>query len=387
MRFELTWYRKETTQERARRIYDQELRRQKRKDHLISRANGYALSPSPPPTRGGLGRDESITPPRIPVPNPQRYSEVDREEERGRMAYLEAEELASLESDPFSSYSMPDVHIPKRFRPSSPPKHASASASAARTREPRPYNISNPTNGLGGLGGGGRIPSMNGMNEDEYTTFIREGMDRLRNIKEQHHRDELRRQKERAAGEQLRREEADHQRREEKRRKRRREEHSDKRTDSGTDSVFPNRTHINVDEDTVHDLVRDSKALERGRYINLWQSLAGLGGEVEQVEMRYKDIPWPIYVGKQLDKLNIHTFLLDLSNDTTNGKQMGGMVGKGDKEKEKKVLRDAIRIFHPDRFFGRFLSRVRESDRDKVKEGVEVCSRVINALAAENAAR
>lgn len=237
---------------------------------------------------------------------------------------------------------------------------------------------------------------MNGMNDDEYTQFIRDGMERLRNITDQHHREEEKRQKEKAAEERLRREEADQRRREERRKRRKR--NATQTQDSQSQSQFQQPRHyVDVDEDTVVDLVRDSKALERARYINIWQSLAGVGvqGEVQQVEMRYKDIPWPIYGGKVLEKQNIYNFLSDLASDTSTSSSSN--IAKSSstntstsasvKDKEKKVLRDAIRIFHPDRFFGRFLDRVRVSDRDKVKEGVEVCSRVINALAAENAAR
>ena len=314
------------------------------------------------------------------------------------MEYLEAEEMDRLESNPFRSYThtLPDVHIPKRFRPASPVRAG-------------PFNAHGST-GLSGLAAGGRVPSMNGMNEDQYTTFIREGMDRLRNIKDQHERDQLRAQKERLAEERLRREEADERRRDERRQRRKAaaaaaasasqqssssshsQSHSQSQSQSRTQGDGQQkRTYIDIDEETVVDLVRDSKALERARYIAIWQSLAGVPGEVQQVEMRYKDIPWPIYGGKTLDKANIYTFLSDLASDTTTTTTTTTTTntnGRGiQKDKEKKVLRDAIRIFHPDRFFGRFLERVRISDRDKVKEGVEVCSRVINALAAENATR
>lgn len=317
------------------------------------------------------------------------------------MEWMEAEELDRLESDPFRSYTMPDVHIPKRFRPASPPHHSSYSSSFSPTSTYRPGHIPNAngtgTNGIGIGINGGRIPSMNGMNDDEYTQFIRDGMERLRNITDQHHREELKRQREKAAEERLRREEADQKRREERRKRRK----ANTTQPQPQQSQSQPRHYVNVEEDTdtVVDLVRDSKALERARYINIWQSLIGVGaqGEIQQVEMRYKDIPWPIYGGKQLDKSNIYNFLSDLATDTT-GTGTGTTVNKSSstsssssstsvKDREKKVLRDAIRIFHPDRFFGRFLERVRVSDRDKVKEGVEVCSRVINALAAENAAR
>jgi len=49
------------------------------------------------------------------------------------------------------------------------------------------------------------------------------------------------------------------------------------------------------------------------------------------------------------------------------------------------VLREAIRNFHPDRFNSKVLPRVREGEREKVKEGMEICSRVLTDLISQNA--
>lgn len=294
-------------------------------------------------------------------------AEEEEVEKRERMAYLEQEEMDRLESNPFASYSLPDVHVPKRFRPD--PASASGPSSSMGARD-----------AIKELRASGTAPALGTMNDDEYTTFIRQGMDRLRNLAEADQRDAREKEKQRRAEERLRREEADERRRQERRERRRAKANANARSSHhhrSNSPVFIKR----FDEEDVGEILRDSKSLERQRYINLWASLAG---EIQQVEMRYQDIPWPVYGGRSLllEKTDVRTFLFDLAGDK--GTTAGAATAK---EREKKVLRDAIRIFHPDRFFGRFLDRVRVSDRDKVKEGVEKCSRIINDLAAENAAR
>lgn len=395
-------------------MYHREIRRQRKLDHRISRANGYAVSP---PRRA---RDsESLTPPRH-GPGPSTFSRVDEDEDedeeaeaeaeaenRERMAFLEQEEMDRLESNPFASYSFPDfpahVHIPKRFRPTlSGPSWPSGFGFGSGAGE-------GLRDAMRELRGATTAPALGNMDDDEYTTFIRQGMDRLRNLAEADERHTRERERQRRAEERLRREEASERRRQERRERRRERQGARARstananTNAGASaSAYARDTpewmrpppgwgrqhvyghgHGQADDDIVQ-ILRDSKSLERERYINLWASLAG---EIQQVEMRYHDIPWPTYGGKSLslEKADVRSFLFDLAGDKTKGS--AGQAASTAKDREKKVLRDAIRIFHPDRFFGRFLDRVRESDRDRVREGVEKCSRIINDLAAENAAR
>lgn len=270
------------------------------------------------------------------------------------MEFLEQEEMDRLESNPFSSYEhLPQVsvNVPKRYMPA--PAAGGGSRDAIRELKRARGRVA---------------PDLGMMDDAEYTSFIREGMDRLRRLAEQNERETRIREGERAAEAKLRREERERERRE-KRREARRQRARDNHKQKETRSTDP-------DSDTsVVELVRDSKTLARERYISIWQSLAG-DAEAQQVNMRYTDIPWPVYSAAKLvplEKAQIREFLFDLA--------------KCSRQPEKKILRDAIRIFHPDRFFGRFLHRVRDSERERVKEGVEICSRVINDLAAENAAR
>lgn len=104
-------------------------------------------------------------------------------------------------------------------------------------------------------------------------------------------------------------------------------------------------------------------------------------GEIQSVRLTFQDIPWPIYAAKggeveyivTLDDLctkNVKEFLLDLARDKVEMEYEAA---------RKKVLRDAIRMFHPDRWH-RVLPRVEEAERENVKQGVELCSRIINDL-------
>jgi hypothetical protein len=121
---------------------------------------------------------------------------------------------------------------------------------------------------------------------------------------------------------------------------------------------------------------------DRERYISRWKSL--LSTEIDtdgivETELSYADIPWPIYSLNQLNKISISKFLSNLAGG-------GGAGSKSSKkEEERKVLREAIRNFHPDRFNSKVLPRVREKERERVKEGMEICSRVLTDLITENA--
>ena len=128
------------------------------------------------------------------------------------------------------------------------------------------------------------------------------------------------------------------------------------------------------------------KGKERERYISRWKSLLstdtddgvdGDGDGIIETELSYQDIPWPIYQKSNLDTISIKTFLSSFTSSTSSQSQ---------KEQERKIYREAIRNFHPDRFNSKVLPRVREGERDKVKEGMEVCSRVLTGLISDNSA-
>jgi hypothetical protein len=135
---------------------------------------------------------------------------------------------------------------------------------------------------------------------------------------------------------------------------------------------------------------REREKKERERYISRWNKLlsnskdTGSGSDSDMIietELSYSDIPWPIYAKSKLEKKSISLFLSNLALLPIQG---GIISGKEGKEAERKTLREAIRNFHPDRFLSKVLPRVREGEREKVKEGMEVCSRVLTDLIMEN---
>lgn len=128
------------------------------------------------------------------------------------------------------------------------------------------------------------------------------------------------------------------------------------------------------------------RAGKRAEQRAAWQKRCGAlfaNGEIQSVHLTFQDIPWPIYAVRgeveyivTLDDLspkNVKEFLLDLAMDNTALEYEAS---------RRKVLKDAIRMFHPDRWH-RVLPRVKENERESVRTGVELCSRIINDLLSQ----
>ena len=132
---------------------------------------------------------------------------------------------------------------------------------------------------------------------------------------------------------------------------------------------------------------------EREMYLLKWASLLSTDDTDIQTELRYADIPWPIYNPSPNQKLNPHhltkgsiqSFLSDLALFQCNQIFLSEATEAVDLQKEeKKVLREAIKNYHPDRFLSKILPRVREREQEKVRAGMENCSRVLTELIMEN---
>jgi len=133
---------------------------------------------------------------------------------------------------------------------------------------------------------------------------------------------------------------------------------------------------------------REREKKDRERYLSRWNKLLSNltttdsdSDNIIETELSYSDIPWPIYTKSKLDKKSISLFLSNVALLPAQGSTLAGKEGK---EAERKILREAIRNFHPDRFLSKVLPRVREKEREKVKEGMEICSRVLTDLIMEN---
>ncbi|KAI1791052.1 hypothetical protein LXA43DRAFT_1013204 [Ganoderma leucocontextum] len=100
------------------------------------------------------------------------------------------------------------------------------------------------------------------------------------------------------------------------------------------------------------------------------------------------DIPWPVYhayldnrhasSSPSIDEFTVDalsTFLLPSAEDDRDPDAL--------KKERRERLRDAMLRFHPDKFEGRVMPRVRADERDVVREAVGVVARTLNTLMAQ----
>lgn len=360
-------HRKESKTDIASRLYRKEQRRIQREQDRIRRANASNSFFSPPrPTR-----DESISPPRY-GPNAgkrRRASDGDeddnddwqhtaREDFLNHMDWFYDEELRHQE--PGNIFAGWEDFVPSRHRP------AAASSSRRQAWAEVDFDPFGP------------VPPLEEMTENEYTSFIREGLRaRLRHA-------------EQAASERAR----EARRAEDARRARERQQQEEKEERGRKRARYAEwaakEEHVATERAKRADPAKDAAArtYQRSRWRAAGAALMvdGEAADVVAVELTFDDIPWPVYRARPegdyelllgLDDLtidNVRAFLFALADDEAkDGKTT---------DARRKVLRDAIRLFHPDRFYGRVLPRVREKDRERVREGVERCSRLINELLA-----
>lgn len=90
-------------------------------------------------------------------------------------------------------------------------------------------------------------------------------------------------------------------------------------------------------------------------------------------ELEFAEIPWPIYhtparaPEEEFTKETITAFLL-------------AGLDEEDKKGRKDVLRETFLRYHPDKFEGRFMRRVKDEDKERVRETIGQISRVLNHL-------
>lgn len=124
----------------------------------------------------------------------------------------------------------------------------------------------------------------------------------------------------------------------------------------------------------------------RESYEQRWKDLIaeGIGGP----SLIFEDIPWPIYeahssgkrpaVGLALELITmdaIAKFILSASPAA----QLPTLEA-AEKKDRKERLRETMLRFHPDKFEGRLMKRVKESDQVKVREAVGQVVRALNTL-------
>jgi hypothetical protein len=132
----------------------------------------------------------------------------------------------------------------------------------------------------------------------------------------------------------------------------------------------------------------------REEYHMRWKNLLAAPSDAETVPslLSFSDIPWPIVSAhrQRPDKRGSSNAappptvsLDDLSVDAIAAFLVPSILSaNGDNEKKlrKDKLRETFLRFHPDKFEGRLMSRVRESDQQRVREAIGVVVRALNTL-------
>lgn len=137
-------------------------------------------------------------------------------------------------------------------------------------------------------------------------------------------------------------------------------------------------------------LERESRRLDyaREQYGVRWRALLSITGESKPPELGFNDIPWPVSAAQRHKPNNSNNSQSEVSVSTkelTVEAITAFLVpaDKEDREKRKEKLRESILRFHPDKFEGRFMRFVKESEKERVQEAIGLVSRVLNALMSE----
>ena len=126
----------------------------------------------------------------------------------------------------------------------------------------------------------------------------------------------------------------------------------------------------------------------REQYDSRWRMLLASG---EDGILRFEDVPWPVMPPDLSSKRSTHHWRISIEHLTIEAISAflfsPGESGDGDGEERKKErkekLRETMLRFHPDKFEGRIMRRVREGEREKVKEAVGIVVRAVSGLMGE----
>ncbi|KAI0705301.1 hypothetical protein C8T65DRAFT_708968 [Cerioporus squamosus] len=201
------------------------------------------------------------------------------------------------------------------------------------------------------------------MDEEDYAEWVRVGMWRKKHAAE--HEEQMRRQAEQKA-----REEREKALREETRRLERAAEEERRM------------------RKRAKERVREVEAREL--YDTRWKAILATASVTTEDEMlRFQDIPWPIItsVVSLRDDKPARVRIEDLTAEAISAfllppSEHDAPTADFSKERKEK-LRETMLRFHPDKFEGRIMKRVREKDRERVKEAVGTVARTVNSLMGE----
>ncbi|BEI82563.1 hypothetical protein CcaverHIS002_0304310 [Cutaneotrichosporon cavernicola] len=314
---------KETAAETASRIYAKERRRVEKDRERVARANGMRYS---------------------------RERQRGSEDERGRRAaYVnDMDDMGELDGGLFGTFTFGSG------LPTSTPGLSGIFSRLFGARESRARDIFDGP------------PPMGTMGADAYRAHVRE---RFRTAqRDEDFREEIRRRTARREAEEATfRADRIAEEREEREAKRRRRARAEQAAQDAQAAAAETAT-------SRREEAQAQKA-ERARWRKRCAALFDV--EIVSVELGFADIPWPVAAAKgagfsivlhpeDINAENVMRFLFALADDEGTDR--------------RKILREAIRLFHSDRFHSRVLPRVKESERERVREGVEVVARILTHL-------
>ncbi|KAH7906643.1 hypothetical protein BJ138DRAFT_1015895 [Hygrophoropsis aurantiaca] len=203
------------------------------------------------------------------------------------------------------------------------------------------------------------------MDDDEYAEWIREGMWKKKHARE--YEEEVRKKAEKAA-----------------RRARKKEIKAE--TARLEQILQETRTEKKREKD------RRREQESRDVYDQRWKELQQNSIETEPT-LTFEDIPWPVYMA-QTSQINSTTMEQHLTADAISAflipRSLASAVAREAEiaiptddtaiKQRKEKFRETMLRFHPDKFEGRFMRRIVDRDKDRVREAVGHIARALNTL-------
>jgi hypothetical protein len=159
---------------------------------------------------------------------------------------------------------------------------------------------------------------------------------------------------------------------------RKKAEHAARKAEEKTRKAETKRLEKLAEDERKHwEEERGIRLLEQAReeYHSRWVALlASVGERTEGDDLAFHDIPWPVvdaYRRRRTEYLKVDGFTAEA---------ISSFLFAGETRERRDRLREAIRRFHPDKFEGRFIRRVRHQDQERVLEGIGQVSRILNSL-------
>jgi len=118
------------------------------------------------------------------------------------------------------------------------------------------------------------------------------------------------------------------------------------------------------------DRERKRQVDARDTYDRRWAELLNS----RSVDLGFGDVPWPVRGQLEIAQLTTEAISAFLFPSGSGGRM------------RKEVLREAMLRFHPDKFEGRVMARIRSEDRDSVREGANAVVRAVMVLMEHNGA-